>query len=409
MTAKVTHQTQIAWITKSSRYVRYVTATTPRVRGRTPGPGPDDRRPRHQDEAGSAQDDREAPRRTGRPGNRGPSRTRWPRPCRSRSPGRTPVPRPGRGPQKIGRDRRGRPTARRRQRRARVGPRAGAAAASGHPPTAAVAAAASMSLPEVGRALEPDDDLAVEPHRGRRVDAGAAASAVSDRAACLGRAGRDARLPGRDVKAGRGRDRRQPVGREGALVLAGLVGEDPVLEGPVARPASAAHRAPARGLDQFVVWRRLLAPWNAASWWTIRSVPGVTYLVIRAGSTVRANWPQTGHWKSVQTSSVTGASTCRCARPSARAVGVGCAGSIRLAASVVVAPPWVSNSPAITITPMDATSRVMSRMGEPRRCWRTMGLPELAEGRPAARRLARVVGGGVEILVLSGGLLGSRP
>ena len=39
--------------------------------------------------------------------------------------------------------------------------------------------------------------------------------------------------------------------------------------------------------------------------------------LISAGSTVLANWPQTGHWKSVQTSSVTGASALPTARPSA--------------------------------------------------------------------------------------------
>ena len=210
------------------------------------------------------------------------------------------------------------------------------------------------------------------------------------------------------VEAGRGRDGRQsgrPRRRPGSRRIGWRRADR---ERPVValRRRRSARRRPASTNSSYREW--LLAPWNAASWSTIRSVPGVTYSRMRplhgsgelAADRALEVGPDLERHRVVDLPME---------RPSARAVGVGCAGSIRLAASVVVAPPWVSNSPAITFTPMDPTSRVMSRMGEPRRCWRTMGLPELAEGRPAARRLARVVGGGVEILVLSGGLLGSRP
>ena len=71
-----------------------------------------------------------------------------------------------------------------------------------------------------------------------------------------------------------------------------------------------------------------MAPWKAASWWTIRSVPGVTYLLTRAGSTVRANCPQTGHWKSVHSSRVTGAAAWPIVRSVARPMGVGEAGGL---------------------------------------------------------------------------------
>ena len=71
-----------------------------------------------------------------------------------------------------------------------------------------------------------------------------------------------------------GRDRGQPGVGEGALVLAGLVGERPVLERPVAGPGR--RRSGRRRRPRPIRRRRtlLFAPWNAASWWTIRSVPG---------------------------------------------------------------------------------------------------------------------------------------
>ena len=65
----------------------------------------------------------------------------------------------------------------------------------------------------------------------------------------------------------------------------------------------------------------LPAPRNEKSWATRRTVPFVTRFVTICGSTVRANWPQNGHWKSAHTSSVTGASALPIERPLARAAG----------------------------------------------------------------------------------------
>ena len=167
--------------------------------------------------------------------------------------------------------------------------------------------------------------------------------------------------------------------RERALVLAVLVGEDPVLERPVVALRRRASGA-GGGLDRFVVGGLLFAPWNAASWWTIRSVPGVTYLLMSAGSTVRANWPQIGHWKSVHTSSVTGASALPRARPSASATGVGLAGVVKAVASALVGRLPSRISPTTTSTPTPPTTAVIRRTGD--RHGRASGSPRV--GRPAA-------------------------
>src|SRR4051794_17172667 len=85
---------------------------------------------------------------------------------------------------------------------------------------------------------------------------------------------------------------------------------------------------------------------------------------MRAGSTVRANWPQTGHWKSVQTSSVTGASATPIARPSASDTGVREAGVTRPPEST--AEGWLvkTMSAPRTTTPIPPTSAVTRRIGD---------------------------------------------
>ena len=66
----------------------------------------------------------------------------------------------------------------------------------------------------------------------------------------------------------------------------------------------------------------LPAPRNVKSWATRRTVPFATSFAMICGSTVRTNWPQNGHWKSAQTSIVTGASALPSERPFARAAGI---------------------------------------------------------------------------------------
>ena len=84
-----------------------------------------------------------------------------------------------------------------------------------------------------------------------------------------------------DVEAGRGRDRGQPVGREGALVLAGSGWRRASPGTASSLPCvGGAARAGARPRPIRRTENCSCAPWKAASWWTIRSVPGVTYLLI---------------------------------------------------------------------------------------------------------------------------------
>src|SRR3954467_4045905 len=122
----------------------------------------------------------------------------------------------------------------------------------------------------------------------------------------------------------------------------------------------------------------------------MRSVPGATYFVMRAGSTVRANWPQTGHWKSVQTSSVAGASATPIARPSASDAGVGEAGVTRPAESAAGACPDRTMSAPRTTTPIPPTSAVMRRIGDRRFADRAVPRADAEALRSAARR-ARLV------------------
>src|SRR3954471_1883743 len=122
----------------------------------------------------------------------------------------------------------------------------------------------------------------------------------------------------------------------------------------------------------------------------IRSVPGVTYFVMRAGSTVRANWPQTGHWKSVQTSSVTGASATPIARPSASDTGVREAGVTRPTGSTARGWPDKTMSAPRTTTPIPPTSAVMRRIGDTRLADGPLARDDVDAWRSAARR-ARLV------------------
>src|SRR3954452_18402859 len=111
---------------------------------------------------------------------------------------------------------------------------------------------------------------------------------------------------------------------------------------------------------------------------------------MRAGSTVRANWPQTGHWKSVQTSSVTGASATPIARPSASDTGVREAGVTRPTGSTARGWPDRTMSAPRTTTPIPPTSAVMRRIGDPRLADGPLARDDVDAWRSAARR-ARLV------------------
>ena len=167
---------------------------------------------------------------------------------------------------------------------------------------------------------------------------------------------------------------------ERALVLARLVREEPspgtASSGPGRRRSG--HRRRPRPIRR--TRRCSSAPWNAASWWTIRSVPGVTYVLTRPARRSARTRRRAGHWKSVQTSSVTGASALPSVRPSASATGVGLAGVVRAAASAVVGPPRAASGADDGRTPKPPTIAVISSIGDRRGRRRWLG----ARGRPAA-------------------------
>ena len=112
----------------------------------------------------------------------------------------------------------------------------------------------SMSAPSVCDAPEPDDRLAVEPHRRVAFTPAASAAPVSARAAaCSCPVATHAFQAVTSRPAALAIDG-QPGRREGALVLAVLVREDPVLERPVAVLIRGTACA-GRGLDRLVVRR----------------------------------------------------------------------------------------------------------------------------------------------------------
>ena len=182
-------------------------------------------------------------------------------------------------------------------------------------------------------------------------------------------AGRDAGLPCRESTPAAIAMDGEAVGGEGALVLADLVREGPILERPIAALRGGAS-APAAASTNSSYAAPLLAPWNAASWWTILSVPGVTYLLTSAGSTVRANCPQIGHWKSDHSSRVTGAVARPSVRSAASSIGVGDAGAIERGRGDAGRGRHglrSTRAPATSAMPTAPTRTVIRRIGDPRR------------------------------------------
>ncbi len=107
------------------------------------------------------------------------------------------------------------------------------------------AAAASIMAPSSAAPRSPTIACPFEVHRRRGIDAlRQLACLVSARTAACCCAGRAAGIPGDDVEAGRVRDRAEPLVAEGALVLADLVGEQPVVERPEAVLLRGAARRP---------------------------------------------------------------------------------------------------------------------------------------------------------------------
>ena len=173
-----------------------------------------------------------------------------------------------------------------------------ALAAAGDPPGAALAAAASISPPSAAAVGSPGcRSWPLIAHRRGRGDAEVArvpgGRRHGDDAGRIVEAGREAR----DVDAGRLGDRRQPVGREPAVVLAVLVGVDPVRVVPVAALVGRAGRArrPRSSTRRSACGR----PGSRCRGGRSAACPARRSRPTRSGSTVSEWRAQIGHWKSL--------------------------------------------------------------------------------------------------------------